>query len=64
MRMVSAGGAYAEAIFSAYNIAVRNSIGLDATAVRVKREHEDEAGNGGESTKRARTGSADGGGNQ
>lgn len=50
MRMVSAGGPYAEAIFLAYNTAVKNGFGLATAApapapgeggVRVKREAEE-----------------------
>lgn len=63
MRMVSAGGPYAEAIFLAYNTAVKSGIGFDAgMGVRIKREHVDDEGDeDNESTKRARTaGSGDG----
>jgi len=43
MRMVSAGGAFAEAIFLAYNTAVKSGLGSGDGGVKIKREPEDEA---------------------
>jgi hypothetical protein len=56
MRMVSAGGAFAEAIFLAYNVAVKSGFSAGGGEVRIKREYEDEAHmEGGEwARKRAR----------
>jgi len=41
--MVSAGGAFAEAIFLAYNVAVKSGFSAGGGEVRIKREYEDEA---------------------
>jgi len=41
--MVSAGGAFAEAIFLAYNVAVKSGFAAGDGGVRIKREYEDEA---------------------
>jgi len=59
--MVSAGGAFAEAIFLAYNVAVKSGFSAGGGEVRIKREYEDEVYmEGGERARKRARGEGEG----